>query len=356
MAFAHRVNIDEVATEAGVSVGTVSRVLNDSPNVREVTRRRVTEVIKRLNYRPSKVAASLSRRSARTVVIMVPFLTRPSVVARLAGAIGVLDDNGFDTVVRNVETAAQLDRQVAALATRDEADGAMVVSLRLNQVHLAGLRASRLPLVLVDTEAPGVPCTIVDDIRGGRLAAEHLIGLGHRRIGFVGDGRGCDLRFVSTRRRLLGYRRALAQHGLRYDPLLVRLGGHASASSSGLTTRLLAAPDPPTAIFASADTLAIGVLTAADQAGRSVPADLSVIGFDDLESAAQLGLSTVRQPLAESGAHGARRLCALIRGHPARPVREELPLTVIARTSTARPKWRPWPDEPAAIQAVETVA
>jgi DNA-binding LacI/PurR family transcriptional regulator len=356
MASAHRVNIAEVATAAGVSVGTVSRVLNESPNVREMTRRRVTEVIKRLNYRPSKTAASLSRGSSRTVVILVPFLTRPSVVARLASAIRVFDDHGFDTLVRTVETAAQCDRHVAALSARDEADGAVVLSLRLNRVHLEALRSSRLPLTMVDTEAPGVPSTIVDDVRGGWLATEHLISLGHRRIAFVGDGRGCDLRFVSTRRRLLGYRRALEHHGLAYDPALVRLGQHSAASAAALTTRLLALAEPPTAIFASADTLAIGVLAAADQAGRAVPADLSVIGFDDLDAAAQLGLSTIHQPLAESGEHGGSRLCALIGGQPVGRLREELPLTVVARASTARLKWRPWPVGSGALQAAETPA
>jgi DNA-binding LacI/PurR family transcriptional regulator len=290
--------------------------------------------MKRLNYRPSRTAASLSRGSTRTVVILVPFLTRPSVVARLAGAIGVLDEHGFDTVVRNVETAGQRDRHLAALTTRQEADGAVIVSLQLTSIHLAALRHSRLPLTMVDSEAPGVPCTVVDDIKGGWLATEHLVKLGHRRIAFIGDERVGNLGFLSTRRRLLGYRRALDHYGLGYDPGLVQLGDHSAAGAASLATGLLGRPGSPTAIFAASDTQALGVLAAADKHGRAVPADLSVIGFDDLESAAQLGLTTVRQPLAESGARGAGRLCALISGQPVRPLREELPLSVVARTST----------------------
>jgi len=331
---AHRVNIAEVAATAGVSVGTVSRVLNESPNVRELTRRRVIEVMKRLNYRPSRLAESLSRGQTRTIVILVPFLTRPSVTARLAGAIGVLDTEGFDTVVRNVETAGQRDRHLAALTTRHEADGAVVVSLRLSGEHLTALRDSNVPLAMVDTEAPGVPCTVVDDIRGGSLATEHLISLGHRRIGFIGD-RPDEFGFVSTRRRLLGYRRTLSRHRLNYDPAIVRLGRHSASVAATMALELLDLPSPPTAIFAGSDTQALGVLTAAEKSGRSVPGDLSVIGFDDIESAALLGLSTVHQPLAESGARGARRLCALIRGQLVRPLREELPLSVVVRTSSA---------------------
>jgi len=329
-----RATIADVATSAGVSVGTVSRVLNDSPNVREHTRLRVTEVMKRLNYRPSRTAASLSRGSTRTVVILVPFLTRPSVVARLAGAIGVLDEHGFDTVVRNVETAGQRDRHLAALTTRQEADGAVIVSLQLTSIHLDALRHSRLPLTMVDSDAPGVPCTVVDDIKGGWLATEHLVKLGHCRIAFIGDERVGNLGFLSTRRRLLGYRRALDHYGLGYDPALVQLGEHSAAGAASLATGLLGRSGSPTAIFAASDTQALGVLAAAEKHGRAVPADLSVIGFDDLDSAAQLGLTTVRQPLAESGARGAGRLCALISGLPVRPLREELPLSVVARTST----------------------
>ena len=301
---AHRATIADVATTAGVSVGTVSRVLNDSPNVREHTRLRVSDAMKQLNYRPSRTAASLSRGSTRTVVILVPFLTRPSVVARLAGAIGVLDAHGFDTVVRNVETAAQRDRQLAALTARQEADGAVIVSLRLTSVHLAALRTSRLPLTMVDSEAPGVPSTLVDDVKGGWLATEHLVQFGHRRIAFIGDERGSSLDFLSTRRRLLGYRRALTHYGLAYDPALVRLGEHSAAAAAGLAAALFCDASPPTAIFAASDTQALGVLAAAEKHGRAVPADLSVIGFDDLDSAAQLGLSTVHQPLADSGARG----------------------------------------------------
>ena len=340
---AHRANIAEVAAAAGVSVGTVSRVLNESPNVREATRRRVLDVMRRLNYRPSRLAAGLSRGSPRTVVILVPYVTRPSVVERLSGAIGVLDEQGFNVVLRTVDAPAQRDRHLRALTARHGADGAVIMSLPLSRDQLAALQDAHLALTLVDTEAPGIPCTIVDDIRGGFLAADHLIGLGHRRIGFIGDARDPDLGFVSTRRRLLGYRRALGHHGISYDPALIRLGEHSTRAAGNLALKLLALPDPPTAIFATSDTQALGVQAAAESAGRPVPDEVSVVGYDDIESAAQLGLSTVHQPLAESGARGASRLCALIRGETVRPLRDELPVSLVARSTSARMRWRPRP-------------
>ncbi|HKB29493.1 MAG TPA: LacI family DNA-binding transcriptional regulator [Streptosporangiaceae bacterium] len=328
-----------MAAEAGVGVGTVSRVLNGGANVREATRRKVLEVMGRLGYRPSHLAAALSRGTPRTVAVVVPYLTRPSVVVRLAGALAVFDERGYDTVVCNVETPQQRDRHLKALVARHRADGVVVVSLHLTGRHLFSFGQARVPMVMIDAEAPGVPRTVIDDVLGGRLATEHLLSLGHRRIGFVGDslpaGADVDLGFVSSRRRLDGYRRALRTAGIGYDPALVKCGSHDAAVAAELAAGLLALPSPPSGIFAASDTQAIGVLTAADKSGVRVPDQLSVIGFDDIEAAALLGLSTVRQPLKRSGAEAAGRLCALLSGTPVRPMRQELALEVVRRSSSA---------------------
>jgi len=176
-------------------------------------------------------------------------------------------------------------------------------------------------------------------VMGGRLATWHLLALGHRRIGFVGDTAhrpsATHLGFSSSQHRLSGYRQALAAAGVCYDPGLVRRGPFGPANAEMLAAGLLARPDRPSAIFAASDTQAMGVLTAADRCGIAVPGQLSVIGFDDIESAALLGLSTVRQPLENSGAEGARRLCALLRGERVRPLRQQLALEVVHRASTA---------------------
>ena len=336
-----RPTIADVAAAAGVGVGTVSRVLNGGVNVRESTRLNVLEVIERLGYRPSHLAAALSRGTQRTVAILVPHLTRPSTVARLAGALAVLDEQRYDTIVCNVDTPEQRDHHLAALTARHRADGVIVVSVHLARQHLAAFRCGRIPLATVDVLAAGVPQTIIDDVAGGRLATAHLLSLGHRRIGFVGDAVASrstrDLGFASSRRRLLGYRRELAAAGLTADPELVRLGPHGPSVAAELAEQLLRLPDPPTAIFAASDTQAMGVLRAAEQCRFPVPGKLSVVGFDDIESAALLNLSTVRQPLERSGAEGARRLCALLRGVLVRPLRQQLPLRIVQRSSSAAP-------------------
>ena len=341
MSGSRRATIADVAAASGVGIGTVSRVINGGANVRETTRAKVLKVIDELGYRPSHLAAALSRGTPRTVAIVVPQLTRPSAVMRLAGALSVLDEQGYDTVVCNVDTLEQRDHHLAALTSRQRADGVIVVSLRLSPQQLASFRKARVPLVTVDALAPGVPQTITDDVAGGRLATRHLLSLGHRRIGFVGDTmRGAaaasrvGLGFVTSQHRLAGYRQALAAAEVRYDPALVRRGPHGPANAEALTAELLRLPDRPSAIFAASDTQAMGVLTAAERCGISVPGQLSVIGFDDIESAALLGLSTVRQPLGDSGAGGARRLCALMRGERVVPLRQQLALDVVQRSTT----------------------
>ncbi|HEY1325216.1 MAG TPA: LacI family DNA-binding transcriptional regulator, partial [Streptosporangiaceae bacterium] len=305
-----RPTMADVAAAAGVGMGTVSRVVNGGVNVKESTRRRVEEVIERLGYRPSHLAAALSRGSARTVAILVPFLTRPSSVARLAGALAVLDEQHYQTIVCIVETPEQRDYHLAALTARHRADGVIVMSIPLARQHVAAFRRGSIPMVTVDTIAAGMPQTIVDDEAGGRMATAYLLSLGHQRIGFVGDliSRQ-ELPFRSSRFRLRGYRRELSGAGIAYDHRLVRLGRHSAAVAADLTSELLKLPDPPTAIFAASDTQAMGVLRAAERAGFAVPGRLSVMGFDDIESSALLELSTVHQPLEYSGAEGARRLC-----------------------------------------------
>jgi DNA-binding LacI/PurR family transcriptional regulator len=336
-----RATISDVAAASGVGVGTVSRVINRASGVREGTRARVLRAIDQLGYRPSHLATALSRGTPRTVAILIPHLTRPSSVERLAGALAVLARYEYDSIVCNVTTPAQRDNVLATLVTRHRADGVIVVSLPLRREQLASFRAAALPLVTVDVATSGVPHTVIDDVAGGRLATDHLLELGHRRIGFVGDrvqrAVATALGFTASSRRLAGYRQALTAAGLSPDADLVRLGPHGPASAEALASELLALPDPPSAIFAASDTQAMGVLAAADRLGVEIPHQLSVIGFDDIESAALLGLSTIRQPLEDSGARGAGRLCALLRGERVRPLRQVLDVQVIRRASSGRP-------------------
>ena len=334
-----RVTIADVAADAGVGVGTVSRVLNGSDQVRESTMRTVLDSIDRLGYRPSHAAAALVRGSPRTVALIVAHLTRPSTVVRVASALAVFEEQGYDAIVYNVDSPAERDRHLEALLPTHRADGVLAICLPLSRGQLGQFARAGVAVVSVDAANPGVPQTIIDDVAGGRLAAGHLIALGHRRIGFVGDmphrKPPAGLGFTSSADRQRGYRRALAAAGIDAEDGLIRLGPHDAAVAAEHAAQLLKSPDPPSAIFAASDIQAIGVLAAADRLGVAVPGELSVVGFDDIESAAFLGLTTVRQPLARSGTESARRLCALLRGERVRPLRQELPIELMARGSSA---------------------
>jgi DNA-binding LacI/PurR family transcriptional regulator len=335
-----RVTIADVATDAGVGVGTVSRVLNRSDQVRAATLRTVQDSIERLGYRPSHAAAALVRGTPRTVAVIVAHLTRPSTVVRVASALAALEEEGYDTIICNVDTPLERDRHLEALLPTHRADGVLAICLPFSREQLDQFSRAGVALVTVDAPNPGVPQTVVDDVLGGRLATEHLIGLGHRRIGFVGDmafGKPpAGLGFISSARRLRGYKQALAAAGIEAEAGLIRRGTHDAATAAEHAAQLLKSADPPSAIFAASDTQAIGVLAAADRLGVPVPGQLSVVGFDDIESAAFLRLSTIRQPLDAGGAEGARRLCALLRGERVHPLRQELPIELVPRASSAR--------------------
>jgi DNA-binding LacI/PurR family transcriptional regulator len=323
--------IRDVARRAGVGVGTVSRVLNESPLVTAEMRSRVLEAIEQLGFRRNATARNLSVGRTHHVGVVAPFFTSPSSVERLRGVSDCLTERGYGLLLIDIETAGQRANVIGDLS---RLDGLLVISLPLSDAEVAALARDEMPTVLVDAEHPQLPHIAIDDVLGGALATEHLLTKGHRRIGFVGDREYPSFGFTSSERRRHGYRAALEHVGIAPDDALERLGGHDRDDARRLAEPLLAAPDRPTAIFAASDVQALGVLEAAQALGLRVPADLAVIGFDDIELAAVVGLTTVRQALRESGFRGAELLLAAIERAPA-PVRAELdPLTVVSRRTT----------------------
>jgi DNA-binding LacI/PurR family transcriptional regulator len=178
----------------------------------------------------------------------------------------------------------------------------------------------------------------VDDVEGGDLATRYLLELGHRRIAFMGDKPSDQFRFDSSRDRTIGYERALARAGLAVRPEYVPEGTQSRHVARSIAEELLQLPEPPTAVFAASDTQALGVLEAARALGVGVPDELSVIGFDDIEIASYVGLTTIRQPLFESGRRGAELLLRALAGEPGSARVETLPLELIVRGTTRPPR------------------
>ena len=331
-----RVTIADVAARAGVGASTVSRVLNDG-QVSGPARERVMEAMNDLAYRPQASARALASGSTETLGMVIPFFTHPSAVERVRGVVAAMDDSPFELVVCNVADPAQRDAYLGQRAPVDRSDGLLVISLSPRDEEVEALLARGVPVVLVDAHHPRLPRVVVDDVQGGELATRHLLELGHERIAFLGDSTDPRYGFVSSRQRFAGYCNALAAAGVPLKHRLQRFGPHGRRVAHRLTAELLSLDEPPTAIFATSDTQALGVLEAAGYEGVDVPGELSVIGFDDLEVSPYIGLTTVAQPLYESGRRGVERLLEMIDGRDPGPLEERLELRLEVRRTTAPP-------------------
>lgn len=329
--------IRDVAKYAGVGVGTVSRVLNDSPAVSEATRSKVLSAIEALDYAPNPIARRLSLGKTLTIAVLAPFFTRPSVVERLRGIEHVIAQSEYDLIVFNVETSARRDAYFRDVPRRERVDGLIIISLLPSEADVARLRQVGTPVVLVDVSHPEFSQVIIDDVTGGRQATQHLIELGHRKIGFLSDYEDSSFYFTANRDRFSGYRQALEANRIPACSDYCVHGEHSRSSAYKMAHRLLQSPDPPTAIFATSDTLAIGVLRAAQDMDLRIPEDLSVIGYDDIEIAEYLRLTTIRQSLFETGAEGVRLLLEAVESPSDELQQIVLPTQLVRRDTTAVP-------------------
>jgi LacI family transcriptional regulator len=330
--------IVDVARRAGVGVGTVSRVINDHPAVTATTRARVRTAMAELDYRPSPIARNLKRGRTQRIAVLVSFLTSPAAVERLRGLTRALSGSGYEQVLYPVEDDAERARHMQTLSGPHQADGIVLISLPPTDDEVDRLQRSTVSVVQVDARHPAFPSVVTDDLHGGELAASHLHDLGHRDVAFVGDVEDHPAGFTSSRDRHTGFARQLAAAGSPLPDHRVRTGPHGSDTAAQLAHDLLAASPRPSAIFAASDTQAFGVMLAARSLGLRVPQDVSVLGFDDVEAAAHVGLSTIRQPLQDSGRLAAELLLADLTEPGSVPARQHvLPVAIVTRGTTAPP-------------------
>ena len=332
--------IRDVAKKAGVGLGTVSRVINKSPQVSTTTRQRVEEAIEALDYRPNPIARRLSWGKTLTIAAIAPFFTRPATVERLRGVELNIAGTEYDLIVFNVETPERRDFTFAEVARRERVDGALIISLPPARQDLARFERAELPIVLLDVNNPELNKfnrVIVDDVAGGRLATQHLLDLGHRRIGYISDAFDDPFLFSASRKRFEGYQHALEKMGIEMHSDLHRSGDHGRYEAQRLAVEMLKSRDRPTAIFAASDTQALGVLEAARELGLHVPEELSVMGYDDVEFADYVGLTTIRQQLFQSGEIALQLLLDAIAEPAHDPVCIKMQSEIVVRSTTAPP-------------------
>ena len=331
---ARRLTITDVALAAGVSVATVSKVINGRDGIATATSARVLGVVQELGYESSLVARSLRSRRTHVIGILVAEF-EPFSAEILKGAGSGLGDTDYELLAytgTRQSGRAGWERRYLSRLSGTLIDGAIIVTPTVVDAD-AGV-----PVVAIDPHAGSadLPSVESDNLAGGLLATRHLIELGHRRIAFLA-GRP-DLE--SSRLREAGFRQALSEAGIEVDPSLVRRSDYRRDAAHQPAIELLSRPDRPTAVFAGNDLSAIGTMEAAQEMGLDVPGDVSVIGFDDIPEAARTtpALSTVRQPIQQMGSAAVELLIALMDGRIPETTHVRLPTSLVIRGTTAPPR------------------
>lgn len=331
-----RVTMATVARAAGVSVPTVSRVLNGRGEVSEATRERVERLLRQYGYRARSASG---RASTGLIHVVFPEIDCTWETEHLRGIEAAVHDAGLGLLVSAVNGhAAGTDQSLRRLRA-GHADGVILAAAAGGYPLATALDTLHMPLVALDPAvraAREMPTIGAANWSGARAATAHLLALGHRRIAMIAGAST----LVCSRARLDGYRAALDEAGIGADPALIAQSDYEFRSGLAAARRLLAPTDPPTAVFASSDTIALAVYRAARLRGLSVPGQLSVIGFDDLAVArwASPPLTTVRQPLRDMGTLAARTILRLAGREPIDTPHTELSTSLIVRQSTAAPR------------------
>jgi LacI family transcriptional regulator len=331
-------NLEDVARKAGVSRSTVSRVINDDPKVSVKTRERVWEVIRRENFTPNPAARALVTRRTEIIGIVIPtveniFFTDNNYFTQiLAGASQMARQNDYAMLLWLGELTEDEERLRQSVSNNRLVDGVITASLTHDHPLFKRLLNLGSPLVTIDRPLEyddRISYVSVDNVRAAEEATNHLIRLGRRRIAHITG----NLSIADAQDRLQGYKNALTRAGLPVDPELIVPAFFSRQSGYDATRQLL--PRKPDAIFAAGDTIAVGALQAAHEAGMRVPHDLAVVGFDDVDVAAQAfpPLTTVRQPVQGKGAAAAKLLIDLIQGRVQAPQHILLETELVIRQS-----------------------
>jgi LacI family repressor for deo operon, udp, cdd, tsx, nupC, and nupG len=330
--------IKDVAQAAGVSVATVSRALRGVDRVRPQTRERIQRLAAELNFVASPTAASLVSGRTRVIAVVAPSRLRWHFATLVSGIDRRLRQDDHMVFVVDLEDEGHSPRRRLSQAMLlKRVDGVIAVNVPVDEGELELLDRLDLPLVAVGTPVPGRSLVRIDDVLTARMATEHLIGLGHTRIAFVGPMPDDIAQTQAPLQRLHGFEEAMAHHGLSHAPHFVIDGGWTALSASQAVTELLQAPGRPSAVLAASDDMAMGVLQAARRLGLRIPHDLSVIGIDDHVLSEVMDLTTMRQDLQAQGELAAEMLIQRVRNPTIPAVIVTAPTELVLRGTTGSP-------------------
>jgi LacI family transcriptional regulator len=333
-----KVTIVEVAEKAGVSLGTVSRVMNNDSHVAPETRERVSTVMREMGYVANRQARGLKGSRTNVIGVLAPDLGTGYIGEILHGIDTELGLHQFDLMLFTTHRTAVKEANYVANMVQGMVDGLLLVLPRNPTDYTGTLTTRNFPFVLIDHQGTGNPCPAVGatNWQGAYHATEYLIKLGHTRIGFITGS--MDLGAAIDR--LDGYKSALRVHHIPEDPQLIYQGSFFQPDGYAGGSALLELDHPPTAIFASNDVMAMGAMDAIRSHGLHIPKDVSILGFDDIPQAAMVrpALTTVRQPLEQMGRLATQMLIDQLKNPEKQIGRIELPTQLIVRDSTLSPK------------------
>lgn len=333
-------SIKDIARKANVSFSTVSRALQNSPLISRRTAEKIQRIARDSGYRASAVARGLVTQKTKTIGVVVTSIADPFVSEVVDGIEECCNDHGYSVFLANSNADPDRERKVVQSFAERRVDGIVVTSSRVGALYIPLLSEMRVPVVLVNNQYPGefVHSVMIENVQGSRDATNHLIQLGHRRIAYLGDRFGHQ----SDTERFSGYRQALDGAAVSFSPELVVHGDGKSERAIAITEALLRLRKPPTAIFCYNDMTALGVLRSLHAQNRRVPADISVVGFDDLFIASYTDppLTTVRQPRKRMGMLAMESLLQLMNGqNPSQAITVAAELVI--RESSAPPRKSP---------------
>ncbi|HZG60966.1 MAG TPA: LacI family DNA-binding transcriptional regulator [Anoxybacillus sp.] len=331
-----KTTIYDVAKKAGVSISTVSRVINNTGRISEKTRKKVLEVMEALHYQPSVVASALTGKRTRTIGLIIPDVANPffSEIARK------VEDRGreleFNVLMCNTDNNPETEEMYLSLLKQKSVDGIIIGTTTNNYTVLNELLCDHFPVALIAQDIPELAINVVrvDDFLGGYQATSHLVSLGHKKIAIILG----NLSRTSDKYRFQAYRQVLEENGLEYDEKLVIYTDYSMEDGKRAALEILKSPQRPTAIFACFDSLAVGVYQAAKELGLHIPNDLSVVGFDNtiLATIVDPPLTTIAQPIDEMGRQVVDLLVREIEGEKTTKQRVILPPELIIRNSTRK--------------------
>lgn len=327
--------IYDVANISGVSISTISRVLNTPEKVNAATRQRVIDAIDQLGFVPKADARARAMKNIGRIGVLTPYFTLPSFVQRLRGVAAALTNENYELVIYPVSSTDQLQGHLSSIPVIGNIDGLVVISLSIGDDNAERLKKSGIETVIIEHCHPYHNSIEIADRDGGRLAAEHLLNKGHQRFAFLGDIESpLKLAVHPVASRLLGFEETLASAGKALSPEYIYQSPFNHEDTMKAAYDLLTLKKRPTAIFAASDLQALCIMKVARQSNIKIPEDLAVVGFDDIDVAEHIDLTTIRQHLDESGKLAAEILLSRIQD-PNRPLQQiNLTLELVERYTT----------------------